>query len=230
MRCPQCGALFLAGDVSLTNLVAKCANCNEVFSFDDQLRIPTQANGAQRFAKLPVPQPDSLQVEDDGLQRRIIRRWFSKGIGFVILFCIAWDSFLVSWYWMAFTRPDAWLLISLIFQLPHVAIGLWTSYFTFASLINKTIVQVDDNLLTVRHGPLPYYANRSLEVSNLVQLYCDENRYRRSVSYNVNALLTDGSKLKLLRGLERDQALFYEDRLEEWLGIEPCPVVGEVKK
>jgi hypothetical protein len=230
MQCPQCGSLILAGDVNLTNLVAKCQNCNEVFSFAEQLQTSTRVDSSQHLSKLPVPQPDTLQVEDDGIQRRIIRRWFTTQIGFFILWCIGWDSFLVSWYWTALTNPDAFLLISLIFPLPHVAIGIWMTYFTFASFFNKTIVEVDNNLLMVRHGPLPYYGNRSLDVNTIMQFYCNGNRHRRSVSYNVNALLADGSKLKILSALQRDQALFYEARLEAWLGIEPSRVRGEVEK
>jgi hypothetical protein len=46
----------------------------------------------------------------------------------------------------------------------------------------------------------------------------------------LNAVHTDGSKLQLLRGLtELEQALFLEQRLERFLGIENERIPGEVR-
>jgi hypothetical protein len=166
-------------------------------------------------------------IPDDGFQRRIIRRWLTGGTAMAILFCVFWNGSFVLYYWIAFSKPGTPLLV-FFFPLPHVAVGIWMVYYILASLVNNTIVQVKDNLLTVRHGPVPYYGNRSVEASSIVQIFCVENRMRKPVSYDVNALMTDGSSLKLLGSLERDQALFYEEQLEEWLDIEPQPVRGEV--
>jgi hypothetical protein len=147
----------------------------------------------------------------------------------MLLFCIAWDSFLAFWYWTAFNKPGEWL-ITFIFPLPHLGVGIWLTYFILASLVNKTVVQLEDNLLTVRHGPLPYYRNHCVEVTTIVQLYCFEKRSNKSVSYEVNAILTDGSTLKLLRDLQKDEAIFLEDRLEDWMGIDRQAVPGELER
>jgi hypothetical protein len=42
--------------------------------------------------------------------------------------------------------------------------------------------------------------------------------------------MSDERKVKLLGNLSKDEALFFEQQLEEWLGIEPYPVTGEIAK
>jgi hypothetical protein len=239
MQCPRCQTVIPAADVNLDNLVAKCRRCNEVFSFADQMPRPIQSDG-QRPAKLPFPKPDSLLVEDLGDQRRIIRRWFTWPVLMLVFFCIGWDSFLIFWYFMAFNAPfpGGFNLIMVIFPIAHVAVGVGLTYFMIASLLNYTTILVNVDRLSIRHHPVPWRGNRSLDIGEIVQLYCDESYVAKNRTmnpsvtwmYNLNALLADGRKLKLLSGLPKDQALFLEQQLEEWLGIEPHPVSGELDK
>jgi hypothetical protein len=247
MECLQCKAVIPAEDVNLDNLLAKCRNCGEVFSFADAMQRPVGVGG--RGLKLPAPQPDSLRVEEFAVNtpgilgpgRQIMHRWFSWPILLLGVFCVAWDSFLVNWYWEAFNNPGfqgqgQWQWLMIVFPLPHLAVGVGLTYFVLAGLLNYTIVQVCGTELTVRQGPLPWKGNRRLDAATIIQLYCDQTstwgKEWNSVwpQHNVNALLANERKLKLLSGLRRDQALFYEERLEEWLGIEPYPVSGEVEK
>jgi hypothetical protein len=228
-----------AEDVNLDNLVAKCRSCNEVFSFADQMQRPIKSDG-KRPAKLPVPKPDSLRIEDFGEQRRIIRRWFTWPILRLVFFCLAWDSFLIFWYFVAFNVPFGgpfnWIMV--IFPIGHVAVGVALTYSVLASLLNYTTVLVDGDRLTIHHRPVPWRGNRSVNIGDIVQLYCDQSyaTSNRTTNpsltgvYNLNALLPDGRKLKLLSELAKDQALFCEQQLEEWLGIEPYPVSGELER
>jgi hypothetical protein len=228
-----------AEDVNLDNLVAKCRSCNEVFSFADQMQRPIQSEG-KRAAKLPVPKPDSLRIEDLGDQRRIIRRWFTWPILRLVFFCVAWDSFLIFWYFVAFNvrfgGPFNWIMV--VFPIGHVAVGVALTYSVIASLLNSTTVLVDGDRLSIRHGPVPWSGNRSLDIADIIQLYCDDNYATSNRTtdssltwrYNLNAMLVDGRKLKLLSGLPKDQALFCEQQLEEWLAIEPYPVSGELER
>jgi hypothetical protein len=238
MQCLRCQALIPAEDVNLDNLLAKCRNCDEVFSFAGEMQRPVGAGGRGRGPKLPAPRPDFLRIEEVDEGRQITHRWFRWPILCLGVFCVGWDSFLINWYWEAFNNPalqGQWLMI--VFPLPHLAAGVGLTYLVLAGLLNHTIVQVRGTELTVRHGPIPWRGNRRVDVANIVQLYCDlaNSSWGREWNfifpqYNVNALLANERKLKLLSALRRDQALFYEERLEEWLGIEPYPVSGEVEK
>jgi hypothetical protein len=95
--------------------------------------------------------------------------------------------------------------------------------------VNRTRIAVENGVLSVRHGPLPWPGNRTIAVAELAQLFCEEvigNKGSRS--YRVSALLKSGRKTQVLRGLgQADQALFIEQALERRLGITDVPVAGE---
>jgi hypothetical protein len=103
MNCPKCQALIPAEDVNLETLWAKCRNCDEVFSFAES----APAAAPPRKRRLPAGQPEGFRVEELGQTQRITRRWFMPQAWFLIFFCLAWDSFLVFWYSMAFAGAAA---------------------------------------------------------------------------------------------------------------------------
>ena len=87
--------------------------------------------------------------------------------------------------------------------------------------------------LTIRHGPLPWPGNHTLNSADIEQLFCQEKfrqgKHGGSYTYEVHAVLTDGTKKELVSGLDdADQAIFIEQQLEDHLGIEDRRVPGEL--
>jgi hypothetical protein len=75
VTCKQCGAPIGAEAVNLDRLVAKCAFCNAVFSFADQLEPAERPRpAAERF---DVPMPKGFDVQARTGRLRIARKWFS---------------------------------------------------------------------------------------------------------------------------------------------------------
>jgi hypothetical protein len=103
-------------------------------------------------------------------------------------------------------------------------------------LINRTEFTVKDGTLVIQHGPLPSLPGKRLAVSQIRQIFCDEEarRYRDSFQtgyfvFRLNAVLANGSKLVLAgMPLRRDQVLFVEKDLNQRFGIKKQPVVGEI--
>jgi hypothetical protein len=177
---------------------------------------------AQRGDRPQVPLPSGFKVDGSGPGLIIVRYWFSFALVFSALFCIAWDSFLVNWYLVAFAGDTPWLFK--VFPLPHVAVGVTLTYSTLARLLNRTTISVAEGSLRVRHGPLPWFGNQALRTDSLDQLYVDP-------SYQVCAVTKEGSKVVLVSGLEEmDEALFIEQCVETYLGIEDRSVPGEVSR
>jgi hypothetical protein len=228
MLCPRCGSQILAEDANLDTLVARCRQCQEVFNFADQV-------GARPAAK-PVyraPRPGGVAMEDLVDRRRLSWAWFRWPVLFMVLFCVVWDSFLVFWYSIALGGNAPWIMS--VFPLLHVAVGVGITYLTLAMLFNRTRVEVGTDGLSVRHGPVPWAGNVTLDPGEIRQLYCDQtqNRNRRgypNTTFNVNAVLTDDRRVKLLGGLDdRGLALFVEQQVEEWLGLPNEHVPGELR-
>jgi hypothetical protein len=104
-----------------------------------------------------------------------------------------------------------------------VAIGLFFVYATLAILLNRTIIKVTSEFITVRHGPLPWWGNRSLPIDELEELYCYKHTRRDSVSvwYSVNALTKGAKKVDLVTDLHNvAEALFIKQELKRWLKID----------
>lgn len=248
LKCGQCGAPFRAADLHLDRGIAVCSACGGVQRLPGPVVSETQNGSESSVASKPsgdVPVPARCTVEDNGQELIIRQRWFQWAMFFLLFFAIAWDSFLVGWYWMLTSgpfggdngMPGPFKLIFFVFPIAHVAVGVGLTYFVLAGFLNSTIIRVADGVLSVRHVPLPWRGNLDLPMDGIEQIYC-QNKLRTnrdsdghtttSMQYEVYAVV-NGQKQKLLGGLhEADQALFVEQRLERYLGIEDRTVPGEM--
>ncbi len=228
--CPDCGAAIPAGNMNLETALAKCQACNGVFSFRDAVDYQQRqaARAAEPGPEL-LPRPPRIRVEDMGQTLTLRWRWLRSMHFLLLFFCIAWDSFLIFWYSMAFhARGEVpWLMV--VFPIAHVAVGVGLTYTVLTGFLNSTVVEAAGHMLSIRHGPLPWRGNRNLASADIRQLFCDEHRGQNgTVTFNLCAMLRDGRKLRLLGGFENaDEPRYLEQLLEQRLRIEPGVVVGE---
>jgi hypothetical protein len=230
MLCPCCGNEIPADDVNLDDLVARCPGCDEEFSFG---QLPAPARW--------VPRPQRLTVVDDGDRRQIRRRWFTWGVLRGLVFLTVWDGFVVLWWYTnVFANASQggeaarWAVLAGLITLPHLALGVGLTYVALCYLVDTTVAEVADGRLRVRHGPLPWTGNHDLDAAEVRRLYCTRMaRQRRSGAtsyrYTVDAVLADDRAVTLLEDVDdKATALFYEQQLEDWLGLKPGPVPGGV--
>ena len=241
--CNECGTRILAADLDLPSSMAKCRNCNAVFSF--AARSP-QAPVEQR-ARLRAPRPDGLYIRETsfdpsepgyrdaprkGGSITIVRRWFSPVFIFLAFFCVAWDGFLVFWYSSLTGGSHEFSIIAAVFPIAHVAAGVGLTYFTLAGFLNRTTLHLNERFLSVRHGPLPWKGNHTLAREDIKQLYCEHDVKRGKNGstewYYLSAVLMDERKVRL-GTMPVDQAKYIEDLFEERLGIADMYVPGEVE-
>jgi hypothetical protein len=113
---------------------------------------------------------------------------------------------------------------AIIFTIPHAAVGLLLVYATLAGLLNRTVIKVTSEFLTVRHGPVPWFGNRRMRIDELERLSCDREtdpeKHGGRYVYEINALTKGASKVDLMTDLDRAQALFIKQELERWLPID----------
>lgn len=176
--------------------------------------------------------PDKMVFEDHGHFIGITRRWFGLKIIFLTFFVIVWNGFLFSWYSTAIKSQD---MMTILFPLIHVAVGIGLTYYVIAGYLNKTYIRVDNSSIVIKHAPIPFFGNKTLSSSGIKQLYSKEkirhSREGRSVSYEVHVITYDRKNVKLLSGLESsEQALFIEQEIEKFLKIEDKTVKGELSR
>lgn len=227
--CAACNFDIPADDINIHLGIAKCRQCASVFNFLDRLDAVSAESARRQRAAVPVP--PRYQVESWGKELTIRKRWYKPFLFLMAFFCVVWNGFLVAWYTIALGTGAPWIVK--LFPLIHVAVGVGLTYATVCGFVNNTVIRVAGMTLSVRHGPLPWFGNRTLGTSELKQLYCTRTlrRNRRSVSerYALNAVLAQGQKVELLgHDLDEEQALFLEQRIEDHLGIRDERVPGQI--
>ena len=225
MQCPKCDAVVPAENVNIQALVAKCDKCNEVFRVTDQL-----SRNEKWVDEIPprVPRPATLIVQDEGDVRVICRRWYRPMYLFLLFFCIAWDSFLIFWYFIGVVAgpndDSAWLFF--VFPILHVAVGVSLTYFVIAGLANKSYLGVTSEGVYVRHRPVPWFGNRNLAADDLREIYVElgvsqDSGGARQQLYTLVGVIGDGERIKLLGGLDSPEAHYCAQQLSEWLRLKP---------
>lgn len=229
LNCPECGAEIPADNINLDRMVAKCRECNAVFGFGDLFGT---ASDAPAQARLAVPRPANLQIEQDGANLIFTRKWFSPTYIFLAIFALFWNGFMAVWFGIAIISR-IWPMA--IFGTLHGVIGVAVAYIAVAGLVNSTLVRVGMGEIEVSHSPLPWFGKRHLETTGIAQLYSKQvshsSRQRTSQTYEVHLATRDGRQVKLLSGLESsEQALFLEQEIERYLGVEDQAVRGEIPR
>ncbi len=102
-------------------------------------------------------------------------------------------------------------------------------------MINSTTVTVNENRLTVRHSPLPWFPAPTIDASSIEQLFVSEGYTQskdgtRTPYYLLNAVLRDNALKRLsTRFPDIEQALYLEQEFERVLHIRDRSVAGEVR-
>jgi len=222
VKCVRCDSVIPTENMNINALVAKCNICNAVFSLNGLA-------GEAKPRRATVPMPDSIAVEDTGREMTITRRWRSLAAYFLVLFCVIWNAFMVVWFSMAI-KSGIWIMVAA--GSIHGLVGLGLIYYTIAMFINRTIITVNRDTLSVHHAPLPWFGNVKLAAGKVDQIWCRMRiQYRNNggstTTYEVHANSTHGQSKTLLKGLNNaDEALFLEQQIETYLKLEDKPVPG----
>lgn len=229
--CENCGAHI---EVRPRELVIVCRECGyeqRLSGVDPAVDVPLKGVPPVSTGELlePIPpKPSGVRIDDDGYRLRIRRRWFGVHYIFLLFFCIAWDSFLVFWYSMAFGGDAPWIMV--VFPIAHVAVGVGLTYIVLAGLLNTTTITADPQALIVRHRPIPWSGNANYAASQIQQFYVkhDKAEVNGQKTFGLYAMLADRQEVKLLSGLlDAGQGKFIEQELERHLQIAPAAVKDE---
>lgn len=231
LQCKDCGVEIAVEHANLENLLAKCSECNSVFSFADDISFDPTKIIRKPAKRSTVPTVKCVRLSEVGPDLKIVQRWFSREHVAMVFFCIAWYSFLIFWCSIAFTRDASWIMI--VFLIAHVVVGFGLTYFTLAGFLNRTIVSVNPTEVTVRHVPLPWKEETVLQTRDLEHFLTQEEANTRlngaSYTYQLSVLMKDGRKVKLLSNLPSPDVAFYiEERIESRLKIGDRPVQGKI--
>jgi len=241
IQCRSCGKDVPSEDVNIDTVLAKCRACHAVFDFSDQVRTASTSPAKLKRDRGEIPMPKTLIVAEGPSSLAVVRKW-ARGPAFFLLFFSVFWNLIVSIFVVAAASGSMksesgpmgggfiWLFLT-----PFILVGLGTGYVALAFLLNRTTIKVEGTTLTVSHGPLRWPGHWKVDTRQVNQFYCTEyvaykqnnvEQYRMMVT----ALMADGARLELIKGLENaGQALYLEQLLERHLGIKDRPVHEEYK-
>ncbi len=182
--------------------------------------------------------PKHISIEERSGELTIIRRWFSAMVVFSAFFVLFWNTTIITYYiGVTFTilnRGEGFHItnaeaLSLGFPLLHLLLGIGFFYYTLCGFVNRTLIRVSFENLSVSHEPLPWFGKRNIAVHDIKQLYCQQHKGNKgSLSYSVNVITNDFTKIRLISGLgDSTQARFIEETVEKRLNITDEAVEGE---
>lgn len=167
------------------------------------------AHGSDPYRDVqPVPSTDFV----------LVRRWISFRAAVKVVFtCVAFTFFLEDLFYKIHFGA-AWIAISLV--------ALATTYIALGGVLNRTTITVHGGALSVRHGPLPWWGNRTIATADLQRVFFREVgptgpfERRPAKDYGVGALLKNGQTLNLVSALpDIPQARFIAQTIETHLGL-----------
>jgi hypothetical protein len=180
-----------------------------------------------------------LVIFAGGAGLEIVKRWFdhNRTVGMSV-FSMVWMGGMgyMSWAWYTArgTRP-LWPINPNLAVMPLaidallLAVGILLAYRAAAEWLNRTRITVNHEMLSVRHGPVPWWGNFEAAVSGLKELQVRKSRWglgsgggRPIYKHEVHAAMADGRSRKLVGGFDsQGQAERVKEEIEKYLGLGP---------
>ncbi len=228
LECRNCGGALSASDVSMELSMVRCPNCQSIYALKAESK-KSDSPSNDLLKKPTIDTPKGFVVSDSGRELEITQRWYTPLFFGLLFFALFWNGFLVVWHFIAL-GTGAWFMS--LFAGLHTLVGMGLIYVVACGFLNSTVVRVSGGVLTVRHGPLPWFGNLELDASSLKQLYAKEKvtQGKNGPSYHYSLFGVDhsGTRRAVLKRLQSvEQAVFFEQRIEHFLNIEDQPVRGE---
>ncbi len=219
LDCPECNSFISAQDVDIEHGRAKCSHCDHVFSFEE-------AKQSDPIAPPDHTQPAGLDVlrlrSMLDIQIRHLHAFDNRGFGFVMFFTLLWNAALLPFLFYIFSSGQIYLLL---FISMHLFAGIYLISDVLGKLFNKTSIEVDPRQIRVTTGPvvLPGQKEKILETSKIEQLFVTRTKGQRKpgvANFTLSALLKNGRKVALIKGLDRPTLRYVEQEVERYLKIE----------
>lgn len=226
-------------------MVAKCRNCNAVFSFAPANADPSKSSILETVQQLmkeanreegstlqrptdgrKIEMPKGVITERDFGELRFIIPWRNtRRWGFFLLFTIVWNAILTPIVLVGIATGE-WMV--LLFTSIHIIIGVSFLMYTLGLMFNKTNIVVTSQGIDIKNGPIPipFNPNRFMAVRDIEQLFVEEyvpskTNGQPDYTYAVTALTTSAERQRLVGGFSQSgHALYLEQEIETFLGIE----------
>lgn len=224
-RCHHCGESISQDHIPFFRMVrmdiAQCPRCRKTVDlsrFPPELWVKEAAAAPKHFQI--TSSPEALRITYQWMNRRVVWLLLMGVFHEFVLLLIATDSRNLA-------RPLAYPEFAVI-----AAIGLVFIYAGVVGLINRTVIRISKEEISINYGPLPCTGNKVIPRCKIEQLYSVRNGSFRGfplMPCGLHAIMTEERRIILTEaGLASvEEARFIEQTIERFWGIEDRHVPGE---
>lgn len=231
LECPNCSEEIFSDDINIDKGIAKCHNCHHVFPFEEKLK--KLSRGGRRAE---VFQPEGIEMFRLRSELNIDYKWrkTQNSNYFMLFFTLVWNAMILPSAFAAVMSGEIGALLAMSI---HIGVGVWLLLGQMSKFINSTYITVDEHYLTIDHRPInnPWFKGQKIPVGEIEQVFVKRTRSGTTngvpnFGYSVIAIEKKRRReIPLIVGMRNsDKALFIEQEIEYFLGIEDKQVRGEV--
>ncbi len=178
---------------------------------------------------------NKIQIYKESDYLELEYKWYSPSAWFFLFFSIFWNA--ISWTIFGGMLSSGAPLFAIAMLSFHLLAGIGLAYFTLSLFMNKTSIDVTDNVFNMTHGPIPTWKkSHQYDIQDIEQLYVKKKikiqKGKEKETIILRAKLTEGRDIELLNlptsKVQDLQKL--EEEIEEFLGLVDRRVQGEVPK
>lgn len=216
-NCRNCGAAFESSSIKPNYL--QCNYCKAVYPLPEGMK-------GKLTPQIKKPRQINVFVKNDKLE--IQRKWYSGMTIFLTIFAAFWNMSLF-FFFSFFNDASIYGFGAL-----HIAAGAFIAYLAATGFLNTTFITIARNKLTVKHRPLWWPGNQTIDADDIIQYYVKKevsNRDNNSqVMFSLMAILKDHTEISVLKNIDNyDHAAFIEKVIEDYSDIVNVEVEGEFK-
>ncbi len=230
--CPKCQKTLSTKAFNIDTNIGRCDYCGCLFS-----GIEIGLGSSSPISKKPyLKEVKQVFCYRQGSTLIISRSWFQAGLfGFFLLFggiFFGVSAAIMTPLYLDFFNSGKFNFVMLF---PHPLIGIGALYYALSILLNKTRITVDSREVSVSHGPLPWLGGKKISRQEIQSIslkeYSSYTRNRVPVySFALEIHQRDGNLTTLLKGIsEKEQAIYIEQNLESFLGLEDKPQLDRLR-
>ena len=227
LSCPKCNHLISGSDINIEKTIAKCSNCNHVFGFSHDSKI-----GGLVPELIPPEGVEVLKLRSElDLQLDWKKTTSKGGKTFLLAFTFLWNLILLPFV-LVILLSGQWGI--LLFMSLHLLVGIGLLWYMAGVFLNKTSISLSRKKMKIRTVPLklPLFKSKEIDVDRIEQFYVTQ--YTASTTngvpnyaYALYAIMDDGERVSIVRGMNRETQHYIEQQLEAYLGIKNVKVAEE---
>jgi len=220
ISCPSCHHDTPGTDINIQDKVAKCNNCNSIFSIQKQVdTLITKESIKQEIIR---PEGIDLFYFKDDLDISIQQP--PNELDIVLVFILPFIAIITTAIYFSSKGSSISPLIPTLFW----ALSLYPIINLINSKKHKLHIVLDDKMLSIFRKPKKFIKDQHFDARDIDQLYVKKNQHLYTIYMTINGV--NGQKeVKLISNLDSvTKARFLEQEIENHLGIEDRRMPDEV--